>query len=95
MSCGVVRRPRSDPPLLWLWCRPAATAPIRPLAREPPCAARVTQEMAKKDQKKKKEKKRKSLRTEHWGIPAFRGQGDDKELALETEKERTRRQKEN
>ena len=23
---------------LWLWCRPAATAPIRPLAWEPPCA---------------------------------------------------------
>ena len=22
----------------WLWCRPAATAPIRPLAREPPYA---------------------------------------------------------
>ena len=25
-----------DPVLLWLWCRPAATAPIRPLAWEPP-----------------------------------------------------------
>ena len=24
--------------LLWLWCRPAATAPIRPLAWEPPYA---------------------------------------------------------
>ena len=38
MSCGVGRRPRSDPTLLWLWCRPAATAPIRPLAWEPPYA---------------------------------------------------------
>ena len=28
----------SDPMLLWLWCRPAATAPIRPLAWEPPYA---------------------------------------------------------
>ena len=28
-----------DPALLWLWCRPAAAAPIRPLAWEPPCAA--------------------------------------------------------
>ena len=24
--------------LLWRWCRPVATAPIRPLAWEPPCA---------------------------------------------------------
>jgi len=28
----------SDPALLWLWCRPAAAAPIRPLAWEPPYA---------------------------------------------------------
>ena len=27
-----------DPALLWLWCRPAATAPIRPRGWEPPCA---------------------------------------------------------
>ena len=27
-----------DPALLWLWCRPAATAPIQPLAWEPPNA---------------------------------------------------------
>ena len=25
-----------DPALLWLWCRPSATAPIGPLAWEPP-----------------------------------------------------------
>ena len=30
------RRGGWDPTLLWLWCRPAATAPIRPLARELP-----------------------------------------------------------
>ena len=36
MSCGVGRRHGSDPVLLWLWCRLAATAPIRPLAWEPP-----------------------------------------------------------
>ena len=29
---------RSDPSLLWLWCRLAATAPIQPLAWEPPYA---------------------------------------------------------
>ena len=27
MSCGVGRRHSSDPVWLWLWCRPAATAP--------------------------------------------------------------------
>ena len=31
-----------DPALLWLWCRPAATAPIGPLAWEPPCAMGAT-----------------------------------------------------
>ena len=38
MSCGVVRRCRSDLALLWLWCRPGAAAPIQPLAWEPPYA---------------------------------------------------------
>ena len=35
MSCGVVFRLISDPTMLWLWCRPAAVAPIWPLAWEP------------------------------------------------------------
>ena len=30
-----------DPMLLCLWCRPAATTPIGPLAWEPPCAMGV------------------------------------------------------
>ena len=30
-----------DPELLWLWCRPAAAAPIGPLTWEPPYAAGV------------------------------------------------------
>ena len=30
-----------DPALLWLWCRPAATALIQPLAWEPPYAVGV------------------------------------------------------
>ena len=50
MSCGVGRRHGSDMTLLWLWCRPAATAPIHPLAGEPPCAMGV----ALKKKKKKK-----------------------------------------
>ena len=46
-SCGVGHRLGSDPKLLWLWCRPAATTPIRPLAWEPPHAAGAALEMAK------------------------------------------------
>ena len=38
MSCGVGRRRGSDPELLCLCHRLAATAPIRPLAGEPPYA---------------------------------------------------------
>ena len=34
MSCGIGHRCGSDPGLLWLWFRPAAAAPIRPLAQE-------------------------------------------------------------
>ena len=56
MSCGVGYRRGSDPELLWLWRRPVAIAPIRPLAWEPLYAAGVAQEMAKKDKKDKKKK---------------------------------------
>ena len=38
----------SDPMLLWLWCRPVATAPIRPLAWEPPYAVGIAHEKAKR-----------------------------------------------
>ena len=51
MSCGIGCRCGSDPMLLWLWHRPAATAPIGPLAWEPPYAAGVAQEMAKRQKK--------------------------------------------
>ena len=51
MSCGVGHRHGADPTLLWLWCRLAAVAPIRPLAWELPYA---TGEALK--EKKKKEK---------------------------------------
>ena len=50
MSCGVGRRCGLDPVLLWLWHRPAAIAPIRPVAWELPYAAGV----ALKSKKKKK-----------------------------------------
>ena len=41
MSCGVGCRLGSAPALLWLWYRLTATAPIQPLAWEPPYAAGV------------------------------------------------------
>ena len=59
MSCGVVCRCGSDPALLWLWCRLAAIAPIRPLAWEPPYAAGAALEKGKKTKSKNKHKKNK------------------------------------
>ena len=48
VSCGGDHRHRSDPTLLWLWSRPAATAPMRPLAWEPPYAVGAAPEKGKK-----------------------------------------------
>ena len=48
VSCGVGCRCGLDPALLWVWRRPVATAPIRPLAWEPPYAAGVAQRNSKK-----------------------------------------------
>ena len=53
VSSGVGCRYGSDLALLWLWCRPVAVAPIRPLAWEPPYAVDV----ALKRQKTKKNHK--------------------------------------
>ena len=55
MSYGVGCRRGWDPALLWLWRRPAATAPIGNLAWEPPYAVRAALEKAKmqKDKGKK------------------------------------------
>ena len=52
MSCGVGCSHGSDLALLWLWRRLAATAPIQPLAREPPYATGAAQEMAKRQKTK-------------------------------------------
>ena len=54
MSCSVGSRCGSDPALLWLWYRLAATALIQPLAWEPPYA---TGAALKNKIKTKKEKK--------------------------------------
>ena len=51
MSCGIGHSRGSNLALLWLWCRQEATAPIGPLAWEPPYAAGVAIE---KDKDKKK-----------------------------------------
>ena len=59
MSCGVGHRCGLDPELLWLWCRPAATTLIRPLAWEPPYSAGTALEEAKRQKKKKRKKEKK------------------------------------
>ena len=51
MSCGEGQRRVSDLALLWLWCRPAATAPTRALAWEPPYAVGAALIKGQKDQK--------------------------------------------
>ena len=48
VGCGVGHRRSSDPVLLWLWHRLAATAPIRPLAWEPLYAMGTALEKYKK-----------------------------------------------
>ena len=55
MSCGIGHRRGLDPVLLWLFCRPAATALIQPLAWELPYA--VGAALKKKDKKAKQNKK--------------------------------------
>jgi len=48
--------------LLWLWLRPAATAPVRPLAWEPPYTAGSRPRNGKKmKEKRKKERKKEKL----------------------------------
>ena len=54
LSCDVGRRCGLDPVWLWLWLWPAAVAPIWPLAWEPPHAAGVALEKAKRQKEKKK-----------------------------------------
>ena len=63
MSCGVGRRRSSDLAPLWLWCRLAAIAPIRPLAWEPSYAAGAAPgQKTKKKKKKEEEEKRKKAK---------------------------------
>ena len=66
MSLGVGCRCGSDLMSLWLWHRPVATAPIQPLAWEPPCASGVALKRQKKKKKKEKKKKR-VVEAQEWG----------------------------
>ena len=65
MSCGVGYRHGSDLALLWLWCRLAAIALIRPLAWEPPYAPGVAlQRKARKGEREKEREKAKERKKE-------------------------------
>ena len=72
MSCGVGHKHSLDLALLWLWCKPTVTAPIRPLAWEPPHTSGV----ALKRQKKKRKNpfppiQKYSLDATHISFPSF------------------------
>ena len=62
MSYGVGGRRGLDPTLLWLWCGPVATAPIRSLAWELPYAAGAALEKAKRQKINKKINKKKKIK---------------------------------
>ena len=51
MRGTIGHRQGSDPTLLWLWCRPAAVALIRPLAWEPLYATGAVLEKKKRRRK--------------------------------------------
>ena len=53
MSCGVGHICGSDPESLWLWHKPAVTAPMGPLAWEPPYAMGAVLKRQKTKKKKK------------------------------------------
>ena len=60
MSCGAGLRHISDPVLLWLWCRPAAAAPIQSLAWELPCATGAALKRRRRRRRGRKEEEGKT-----------------------------------
>ena len=66
MNCGVGGRCSLDPILLWLWCRPAATAPICPLAWELPYAMGAALGGKKKKKKRQKIENKAALKNKIW-----------------------------
>ena len=78
VSCGVDCRHGLDPKLLWLWHRPAATAPIQPLAWEHPDAVGAALKKTKNKTKQKKKNKipiptpyHKSLSKQVWAVYSY------------------------
>ena len=65
MSCSIGCRCGLDLVLLWQWCRLAAAALIKSLAREFPYAAGMAKKRKKKKKKRKREKKKKK---EYWSV---------------------------
>ena len=61
MSCVGLRHD-SDLALLWLWYRPAATAPTGPLAWEPPCAAGIALKRHKDKKSKQQQQQQQKIR---------------------------------
>lgn len=62
VSCGVGGRRGLELVLMWLWCKPAATAPIWSLAWEPPYTAGAALKRPKQKTKNKKKKNKKNKR---------------------------------
>ena len=56
------------PPLLWFWRRLVATAPIRPLAWEPPYAVGTALEKTKKEKKEHRRFSRKGKKNGGKGV---------------------------
>ena len=75
MSCGVGHRYGLDLVLLWLWCGPAATFSMRPLAWEPPYAAGVALKSKKKKKQKNKQTKKKNKPLKFCPLNPYRKQG--------------------
>ena len=71
--------------MLWLWCRPVATAPITPLAWEPPYAEGT----ALKRPKKKKKKESSEVKVIKTNVTCYyfyvKSKDDKNELTYKTE----------
>ena len=75
MSCGVGHRCGLDSTLLWLWCRLAAVALIRPLAWEPPYAAgaalkrkKIIRKCDTKSEGRRAQRQQSGAPTNPWGL---------------------------
>ena len=71
MSCAAGRRCGLDLALLWLQCRVAATALIRPLAWEPTYALSAALKKRKRQKKKRKDCELRKISLEEMSITVF------------------------